>query len=233
MINTATRSSEWAALMPNWPISRCAEPWWVDVSNLWKLTGKMYRVWWLSIIRDTSGLRHVVWHELETKTFSTFPLPPHLLDLCQCVVQSGDLRYWLKFSQLHSGSVLWSSPNLPFSHPTQIEYHQTMPDWSDPREISKDGGECTLCFVCCHTSDILHFLRIPEWLHSPFIFALISTSWLGESHWYTVEIFMKLNLALLGAFTWEIFVQLPFDWSIISRKVRLSFLSPLIRQVIV
>jgi len=29
---------------------------------------------------------------------------------------------------------------------------------------------------------------------------------------------MKLGLTLLGAFTWEIVVQLPFDWSIISRK---------------
>ena len=36
-------------------------------------------------------------------------------------------------------------------------------------------------------------------------------------------IYQKISLVLLGLTTWEIIVQLPFDWSIISRKVRCSF----------
>jgi len=33
-----------------------------------------------------------------------------------------------------------------------------------------------------------------------------------------VEIFQKLAMVMLGLSTWEIIIQLPFDWSIVSRK---------------
>ena len=36
------------------------------------------------------------------------------------------------------------------------------------------------------------------------------------------EILTKLLLVELGWYTWEIIVQLPFDWSVVSRKVHLA-----------
>jgi len=93
-----------------------------------------------------------------------------------------------------------------------------MPDWSNPHEIAKDGGKFwSLCFVCTKfltffclfAYDCLHFL-----LHFP-------TITLDGRFWYPAEIFQKLIMVMLGWSTWEIIIQLPFDWSIISRKVRL------------
>ena len=47
------------------------------------------------------------------------------------------------------------------------------------------------------------------------------TIMLDGRFWCSAEIFQKLVLAMLGLSTWEIITQLPFDWSIISGKVRL------------
>jgi len=51
---------------------------------------------------------------------------------------------------------------------------------------------------------------------------------LGLGH--IVEIFRKLCLVILGLSTWEIINQLPFDWSIVSRKVCLVFMLSLVEQ---
>lgn len=98
-----------------------------------------------------------------------------------------------------------------------------MPDWSDPPEIAKDAGEF-FCFFLVPLLTLSHrcFSRLPS-----SIFSNRAVS-LGGCRWYAIGVFQKLLLVMLGLYTWEIIVQLPFDWSIISRKVRFGslFLSP-------
>lgn len=62
---------------------------------------------------------------------------------------------------------------------------------------------------------------------------LQSQKFAGRRHWYAVVIQQKLCLVLLGLVTWEVVVQLPFDWSIISGEVRFgAFPSPRQARVI-
>ena len=63
-----------------------------------------------------------------------------------------------------------------------------MVDWTDPTEISRDGGRFYQLERLCSSDFLAH-----------------------------IDVFLKLVFTLFGAYLWELFSTCEFEWSLLSR----------------